>query len=109
MSTTFEEAKLCPKCGRTGDDRKQTKERNARGRLVDVHQIYCVTELCPWFNTMWVVQVNEDGSIPEAYTQLGDKQYPKLSQESATKIEENMLRQIEAETQPGAEIRNPKG
>jgi hypothetical protein len=109
MSTTFEEAKLCPKCGNPGDDRKKTFERNSRGRLVEVHLIYCTTKLCRWHNTAWVVQVNEDGTIPEAYQQLGDKQYPKISQESATRIEENILRQLEAETKPGGEVRNPKG
>jgi hypothetical protein len=109
MSTTFEEAKLCPKCRRPGDDRKTTMERNSRGRLVEVHLIYCTTKLCRWYNTSWVVQVNEDGSIPEAYTQLGDKKYPKISQEMGSKIEENILRQLEAETKPGGEVRNPKG
>lgn len=109
MSTTFEEAKKCPKCGNPGDDRRVTPTRNARRQKVDLHHIYCVTELCPWFNTMWLVQINEDGSIPEPGQQLGDKKYPALSQESATRIEENILRQIELEQKPGTEIPNPKG
>jgi hypothetical protein len=110
MSTTFEEAKECPKCGKPGDDRRQTRSRNARGAYVTLHHIYCVSELCPWYNTMYIVQVNEDGSIPEAYSGVlrGGKAYPTISQESASRIEENILRQLEAETKPGGEVRNPK-
>ena len=103
--TTFEEAKLCPKCGRPGEDRQTTKV----GRK-EVHLIYCVTELCKWFNTPWSVQVNEDGSIPQAYSGIGRKNFPKLSPESETRVNEAMEAQLRMETQPGgAEVRNPRG
>jgi hypothetical protein len=108
MSTTFEEAKECPKCGKVGEDRRVTQKKDSRGRPVEIHLIYCVTELCTWFGTPWTVQVNEDGSIPEAYSGLGPKKYDRISQESASRIEDNVGRQLENETQPGGgEIRNP--
>ena len=108
--TTFEDAKRCPKCGQPGEDRKTHSVLNSRDQPVEVHMIYCVTTLCPWFETPWPVQVNTDGSIPEPYSQIGDKKYPKLSQESVSKIEDNIRRQLQAEVNPNAgEVRNPHG
>lgn len=110
-TTTFEEAKKCPKCGQIGEDVKQTPGRDGRGKPVTVHTIMCRTQLCRWFGTGYLVQVNEDGSIPDAYSGVANshKQFPTISQESATKIEENILRQLEIETNPNAnkEVRNP--
>lgn len=111
MSTTFEEAKLCPKCGKPGDDRKQTRSKDSHGKPVTVHLIYCTTELCRWYNTCWSVQVNADGSIPTAYSSaFQQKMFPKVSQETETRIQEAMDAQLRAETQPGGgEVRNPNG
>jgi len=108
MSTTYEEATRCPKCEKPGSVRKKTTVRKGR-RTVEQHLVYCETELCPWFNTAWIIQVNEDGSIPEAYSQVGPKQYPKLSPESETRVQEAMEAQLAAETRPGGEVRNPRG
>lgn len=108
--TTFEDAKKCPKCGQPGEDIGFKPGRSERGGAVKVHTIMCRTQLCPWFNTGYLVQVNEDGSIPAAYsgTSGGLKKFPKISQETASKIEDNILRQLQAETQTGGgEIRNP--
>lgn len=101
---TFEEAKLCPKCGKPGED---MGGRPARRRGVKVHTIYCRTELCKWYNTSWLIQVNEDGSIPQAYSQIGEKQFPKVSQESITRINEALDRQLDAEKRGDGEVRNP--
>lgn len=109
MTTTFEEAKKCPKCGNPGQDRSTKLVHNERGRPVQVHLIYCVTQLCPWYETPWTVQINEDGSIPDAYSGLKEKRFPTISAESASRIEENIKAQLEAETRPGGEIRNPRG
>jgi hypothetical protein len=65
--TTFEEAKRCPKCDKPGEDRHQNVilgKTFKGGKAPVVHQIFCTTELCPWFGTPWLVQVNGDGSIP---------------------------------------------
>jgi hypothetical protein len=104
--TTFEEAKECPKCHRPG---KEDGVRAGRRRGVLVHTIRCMTQLCPWYNTTWLVQVNEDGSIPEAYSQLGAKQFPKVSQQTETRINEALQRQLEAEVRGDGEVRNPHG
>ena len=106
--TTFEEAKRCPKCQQPGDDVSSTEKYSPnKGEMVTVHVIYCRNQICPWLNTAWVVQVNADGSIPAAYEQLGDKQYPKLSPETETRVRESLEAQLRAETEPGSEIRNP--
>jgi hypothetical protein len=108
MTTTFEEAKLCPKCGLPGEEGNPTPARNGRGQPVKVFLIWCRNEACKWFNTNWVVQINPDGTVPTAFSQVGDKQYPRLSQESQSRIEDNIMRQLKAETQAGAEVINPK-
>lgn len=104
--TTFEEAKRCPKCERPGKDEGAKPGRRAG---VKVHTIRCETQLCRWYNTTWLVQVNEDGSIPEAYSQVGHKQFPKVSDESITRINEALDRQIAAEKSGQGEVRNPYG
>jgi len=108
-ATTFEEAKLCPKCELPGEDVSTSPAKDSRGAPVVLHMIWCRNDTCKWYNTSWVVQVNSDGTIPQAYSQIGDKKYPTISQESATRIEENYLRQLQAEVEPGAEVRNPRG
>lgn len=101
---TFEEARLCSKCEKPGED---LGGRPGARRGVEVHTIVCRTPLCPWENTTWLVQVNEDGSVPDAYSQLGPKQYHKVSPETETRINEALERQLEAERRGGGEVRNP--
>jgi hypothetical protein len=103
--TTFETAKRCPKCEQPGED-VQTMRGSRPGVLV--HTIFCRNQVCIWLNTSWLVQVNEDGSVPEAYQQLGPKSFPKLSPEAETRVQEALATQLKAETQPGAEVRNPR-
>jgi hypothetical protein len=68
--TTFEEAKRCPKCGNPGQEKLVTPQRDGSR----VHNFTCVTELCRWYDTGWVVQVMADGSIP--IRQPGVKDHP---------------------------------
>lgn len=105
-NTTFEAAKRCPKCDLPGEDMGANPTKNPK---VKVHLIWCRNEPCEWYNTNWLVQVNEDGTVPEAYSQLGPKQYPKLSAESETRVTEAIEAQLSAEQQPGTEIINPFG
>lgn len=110
--TTLEQAKVCPKCGKIGEVRKETPAKNGRGELVTNLVVYCVdpTELCPWFGTPWVITVNPDGSIPQPYSQIGEKSFPRISSESMTRVEEAIKGQVEVETNRGGhgEIRNPR-
>jgi hypothetical protein len=71
--------------------------------------VQCVTELCPWFETSWIITEYEDGSIPDPYSKIGEKQYPRLSQESVSKVEDNIRRQLEAEQRAGSQVTNPNG
>jgi hypothetical protein len=107
---TFETAKLCPKCGLPGEDTGATPVISQQsGRPVKVHSIFCRNETCEWYNTNWIVQVNEDGSVPAPYSQLGEKQYPKASEDLEQRVRDALTVQQQMETQPGgAEIRNPR-
>lgn len=100
--TTYEEAKRCPKCGNPGEE--TTTARGPHGSTV--HTFTCRTELCRWYNTGWVVQVNADGSIP--LRGAGEKDFPDLTpgQEAMARA---MIEQIEEEgkrdTGPGTYYR----
>jgi hypothetical protein len=60
-TTTFEEAKHCPKCGNVGEERSAVKLGSDHGVM---HYLYCASQLCPWFDTPWMVQTLDDGSVP---------------------------------------------
>lgn len=105
--TSWEEAIRCPKCDKPGKDEGW---KPGRRRGTKVHTIRCVsTELCPWYNTTWLVQVNEDGTIPQAYSQVGPKAFPKVSDQTITRINEAISAQLKAETRGDGEVRNPHG
>lgn len=102
---TFETARKCPKCDNPGEDRG-TIPAPIRG--AKLHQIYCVTKLCPWYDTVYYVQVNQDGSIPAPKDHTGQ---PKLyggfedHDKRAKDLVETLKRNAQAETKPGgAEI-----
>jgi hypothetical protein len=78
MSTTLEEASKCPRCDNFGDvgPRRPTAKPG-----YDCIVITCKTELCPWYDTGWIVQINPDGTIPDAAppgTVRGAKQFDVL-------------------------------
>jgi hypothetical protein len=106
----YEQAKDCPKCGKQGDVRRVSQGKDGRGRPVEHHLVYCTTELCRWFETPWVITVYEDGSIPDAYSKVGDKQFVRLSQESQSRVTDAIRTQLEVEQRKGGgEVRNPHG
>jgi hypothetical protein len=69
---TWEEARLCPKCGNAG---QETGTMPTRKRGVKVVNLTCKNPLCRWCDTGWIVQINADGSIPDAMSALGPKQF----------------------------------
>lgn len=100
MTTTFEEAKSCPKCGLPGDDAQTLPV--ARGKRV--HIIFCRNAACSWFNTSWIVQVNPDGTIPTPeYQKKEPKKFPALP------IEEQRARDIQAALRADRERQQHKG
>lgn len=110
--TTLEEAKKCPRCSLPGEDRKVIPAPAAAHlpRGTTIHLIYCMTELCPWFQTCWQVQVNADGSIPAPKDHTHEpKVYAGIEghDDLAEKIREALMLQREMEVKPGGEINNP--
>jgi len=106
-NTTFEEAKQCPKCSNPGEDRIT---RIAKGMKpgTTTHHIYCMSVLCPWYDTCWIVQVNPDGSIPPATNHVGQ---PKVYEgfeghdKEATDLIDELKRSAAKQTEDGYEIR----
>lgn len=101
VQTTYEDATRCPKCGKPGDVRKKTSAiGTGLPRGTQQHHIYCMNELCIWYNTCWFVQVNPDGSVPAPKNHTGE---PKVYQgfeghdEAAKAILDGIKRQYEYE------------
>jgi hypothetical protein len=102
--TTYEETKLCPKCGEPGELTSQTPALSRALRPgTTAHIFYCRNEQCKWFDTWWIVQVNPDGTIPPPnYGQGQAKQFPTLiTPEEEQRVVDNIAKQIDLETREG--------
>lgn len=105
-ATTFEEAKVCPKCGQPGEDVRNVPAKGIRGARV--HTIYCRKDGCKWYNTCWFVQVNKDGSIPPAMDHSRTpKQYEGFQghDQMAIDLVNELKRASALQELPGSEIR----
>jgi hypothetical protein len=98
---TLEEAVRCPKCEQPGEITKEQIIREPFAAPKKQLLVYCRQELCRWFNTAWTITVREDGTIPDAFSGIREKQFPTVSPESETRIKEAIAKQVEAETRPG--------
>jgi hypothetical protein len=54
----FSEAQQCPQCGHTG---KIEHSNPIMGGAV--HKLTCMNEVCPWYQTGWVVETNANGEV----------------------------------------------
>ena len=59
-ATEWDIARICWKCGKVGES-SQSKQRDRS----TIHKFVCKTPDCPNLQTGWIVQTNEDGSIPD--------------------------------------------
>jgi hypothetical protein len=100
---TWEEATRCPRCGKPGKQ-EHTNNLGRRGKL---HTIRCMTEGCKWYNTTWVVQTRDDGTIPVADVRPrnAESRLHMPSQDEIDRIERAARRQLDMETKPGTEVR----
>lgn len=92
--TTFEQARMCPKCKHYGTLLGSVP--GPRGSKVETYK--CETEVCPWYNTSWIVQINQDGSIPNRTE--GPKEFPVLP-DSQRQAYEDYLARLAAEDKGG--------
>ena len=104
--TTFEEAKLCPKCGIPGQETSiivPTNRTVAPGTKVYV--FICRNDVCSLANQNWLVQVNPDGSIPPK-GRREDKMYPDLNLSSDEKmVVDRLQRELDqSRTDKGGEL-----
>jgi len=97
MTTSFESASSCPKCSNAG--KEISAQKSSRGSTVYVFA--CVTEVCRWYNTTWIVQINSDGSIPER--RPGDREFPKRPEMNEQRGRDiiNQLRQLDQQSKQG--------
>lgn len=80
-TVTFEEAKRCPRCDNPGEQ-KTVRPAADRSKL---YIFTCQNGACVWFETDWVVQRLEDGTVPvrEPSSHKTFPQIPGMSQEKA--------------------------
>lgn len=58
----YEEAKRCPKCEQPGELVATNPHPNRRGAKVETFE--CMNVLCLRTSERWIVQINDDGTIP---------------------------------------------
>lgn len=97
---SFEEAKLCPKCGEPGEEIGKSR---ADKRIVYVQ---CNNERCVWYNTNWLIQKNEDGTVPVREPgDNTDKQFPTVPGMSVVRAE----RTIDSDIYDDTKSKRPDG
>lgn len=94
---SLEEASHCPKCSQQGELTLQSAGPRVGSKALTYT---CKNNLCLWFNTGWVVQVNPDGTIPER--KAGPKQFEKLTPGQET-FARDVLHQVEYDQQRSTE------
>jgi hypothetical protein len=114
--STYEEAVRCPKCRQPGDVQvKRGAPKEARlpvGTML--HTVYCMNQVCPWFETCWMIQVNRDGTVPPPKDHRGGKKVYQGFEghdDLAKQIVAGLEAQQRAETDPDVgkhEIRGPR-
>jgi hypothetical protein len=84
-SVKFEEAQRCPRCDVVGEI---TSTRSGPDRS-KIHVLTCQNSRCSWFETDWVVQQLEDGTVPlrdtGSRTQKTFPEIPGMTTEKAVK------------------------
>lgn len=86
--TSYEKAKSCPICGEYGI-LEATNPGPRFGSKVETY--LCDNQLCRWYKTGWVVQLNKDGSIPDR--RKGTKDFPVMP-DSFRQAHEDYLEQL---------------
>lgn len=71
--STYENAKKCPKCGQPGKEGRSFQAPASFPRGTKIVMIVCMSQLCPWFDSPWMVQVNPDGTVPPPKDHTGEK------------------------------------
>ncbi len=89
----FEEARRCPRCDNPGEQ-KSVRPAADRSKL---YIFTCQNGACVWFETDWVVQKLEDGTVPvrEASRQKTFPQVPGMTQEKAQRQLEETIKDEE--------------
>lgn len=91
-TVSFEEAKRCPKCDQPGELQSTRNIKDNEDRPAKVHIMRCQNERCQWFETDWVIQQLEDGTVPvrEGMEQKTFPKMPGMTQEKAAEQIQNI-------------------
>lgn len=81
----FEEARRCPRCDEPGEIITTRNVKDNEGKPCKVHTLRCQNNRCSWFETDWIVQQLEDGTVPlrEGYERKTFPVMPGMTQEKA--------------------------
>jgi hypothetical protein len=101
---SYEDAARCPKCFKPGEKTAQRhvpRQLTANRMPAMLHTLTCRNSVCPWYDTSWFIQVNDDGSIPKEETnRTEEKIYPNRGASPARKEQAlaRLRRQLHDET-----------
>jgi hypothetical protein len=102
--TTYEEAKRCPKCAQPGDEvADESIKAPGLTRGARLKHVMCMNSRCKWYKTSYYIQVNPDGTIPPPIEHRQKRFTERPSDGGRT--EANLLKQLNLEQSPGAEVR----
>ncbi|SRR5258706_13166138 len=80
--STFDEARRCPKCETPGVPMGESPGPHRS----KIHTFRCMNPRCKWYDTTYIIQVNQDGTIPDpSLTKI--KNFPKLPPRSDAAME----------------------
>ncbi len=81
--TSISTASKCPKCNNQGELVQSTP---ARRGMYESRIYKCTTKLCRWFDSNWLVQIDEDGNVPERDIGHVAKSFPNLPELSPEQL-----------------------
>jgi hypothetical protein len=107
---SWEDASRCPRCDLPGEEVNRLPGKKPGYKVAT---LLCRNDKCRWFNTGWAVQINPDGSVPEARDRKPDdreeRMYPRINpllfnQRNKAALEQGQ-RILDADTRGGGEVR----
>lgn len=74
----YETAKRCRKCDAPGLKVSSSRQRRERRGMCTMEVYKCENVRCKWYDVTWLVQLNDDGTIPERKKSNNpkDKEFP---------------------------------
>lgn len=88
-TVSFEVASRCPKCDNPGELMSTRPTKDADGNPSKIHILRCENSACRWYDTDWIVQQLEDGTVPVREGRM-EKTFPAIPGMTQEKAEQQI-------------------